>query len=107
MGLIRELQERQKPWVIRNFGGRSRLYPVLGVAEEAGELSHHVLKMEQNIRGTKEEHLAGIRDSLADVIIFCLDVATAYEIDLEDALIEVFEEVMQRDWVKHREEAEK
>jgi NTP pyrophosphatase (non-canonical NTP hydrolase) len=95
---LHEVQEQQRDWVLHNFGERPVWMPVVGVAEEVGELSHAVLKRAQGIRGTKAEHDAAIRDALADIIIFCCDVASAEGFDLEAEVVTTWERVRKRDW---------
>ena len=66
---LRILQKKLIPWRRRNFGGAVQSWqPLLGMVEEIGELSHAYLKRKQGIRGTKKEHEAAIKDSLADLI---------------------------------------
>lgn len=54
-------------WGAHNFDLHA---PHLGIAEEAGELVHSLLKSAQGIRGTPEEHRAKIVDAIADMMIF-------------------------------------
>lgn len=83
---IQELQDQQRPWVLRNFGERPAHWPLLGIGEELGELSHAQLKMEQGIRGSLEEHHAAQKDAIADCIIFCSDYCSAMGWKLHVAL---------------------
>lgn len=97
MKTLSEIQEEQKPWVTHNFPNRHSWHPLLGLQEEVGELAHHYLKREQKIR-LNEDHNAGIKDSVADIVIYLLDFCSAEGIDLEKELNETWERVRQRDW---------
>lgn len=101
---LARIQAEQGPWVKHNFGDRPAWMPVMGLAEEVGELSHAVLKREQGIR-MEEGHSEAIRDALADIIIFACDVASAEGFDLREALDETWGNVKQRDWAAAREAA--
>lgn len=98
---IKRVQHELVEWAERNFPNRGFIEPLLGVQEELGELTHHVLKRMQGIRGSAEEHDAGIRDAVADVVIFLADFCNAEGIDLEQTVVEVWDtEVKPRDWRK-------
>ncbi len=91
---IKQFQEEQKAWVAHNFPTRPNYQPLLGLIEETGELSHHVLKMQQKIRGTAEEHLAEIQDAVADLVVFHSDYCTAMGWELRALLAyDTFHEV--------------
>jgi len=53
---------------------------LLGLLEEMGEYAHAQLKMEQGIRGTKEEHLASQHDAIADIVIFFCDAVNTHRV---------------------------
>lgn len=97
---LQDLQIIQKDWVTRNFPNRPSYQPLLGVVEEVGELSHSHLKMEQGIRGTKEEHLAKISDAVGDTVIFLSDYCTAMSINFGQAVADAWEEIKDRNWQK-------
>lgn len=48
---------------------------ILGIVEESGELCHHLLKKSQNIRNN-EDHDSKIKDSIADIIIFTMNLCS-------------------------------
>lgn len=96
-GILRRVQDEQRPWVKHNFGDRPSWMPLLGVMEELGELAHAHLKREQGIR-TNEDHDAKARDAVADIVIFLADYCSATGIDLESVVLETWEQVKQRDW---------
>lgn len=102
MALIKldRLQSEVGEWVRRNFGDAPALDQAAVVAEEAGELLHHVLKQKQGIR-MEEDHVAGMRDAVADVVIACLAFGAIAGIDVEEAVWEMWFEVSQRDWRSH------
>ena len=74
----------------------------MGVAEEAGELCHAVLKHSQRIRNMGDPHAyrekAG--DAIADTAIYLIQMATALRLDFGTLLAKVAEEVMKRNWNK-------
>lgn len=94
---IRTMQAQVNEWVTRNFDN-SELSAVVGMVEEVGELCRAVVKMEQGIRGTREEWFAEIRKETGDVFIKLCDIARFYEFDLADAIEERWAKVSQRDW---------
>ena len=102
---LTRLQEELAPWVEHNFPGRPAWQPLLGLAEEVGELSHHFLKREQSIRSA-EDHAAEIRDAVGDIIVFLADFANAESLSLQSCLEEVWAKVRQRDWQAERRAAE-
>ncbi len=65
--IIDDLAPEVGAWADKNFDFHG---PIFGMAEEAGELLHALLKMAQNIRGTTSEHEAAIVDALADISIY-------------------------------------
>lgn len=104
--MLKQTQAEIIEWSTRNFGECPnstiplRISSFLGMVEEIGELAHHVLKMGQNIRGSREVHLAGVVDSIADLLVFTLDFCARNGMDAEDILSEVWSKVKQRDWKK-------
>lgn len=95
---LEQLQHDQRPWVSHNFPGREPYYPLLGVQEEVGELSHAFLKMKQGIRGTEAEHHAAMIDAVGDIVIFLSDFCSANGIDFQEAVETTWAKVKQRDW---------
>lgn len=75
----------------------------LGVAEETGELCHHVLKMEQGIRGTAAEHLDGIADAVGDICIYLSGLCSALGLDFELCVRDAWNEVKERNWRANKE----
>lgn len=98
MTTLNELQQELRPWQEHNFPGRAAWEPVMGVAEEAGELSHAFLKRHQTIRGSAEAHEAEIRDAIGDIIVYLADVSNAMGFDLQACLDETWATVRERDW---------
>lgn len=94
---IRELQTEVNAWVLRNFDN-SELTAVVGMVEEVGELCRAVVKMEQGIRGSREQWFAEIRKESGDVFIKLCDIARFYGFDLADAVAERWADVSRRDW---------
>lgn len=101
--LITRIQREHAAWSRHNFGDTQNLTnSALGVCEEAGELAHAVLKMNQSIRGSLGEHRAAAADALGDIFMFMCGVATELDLDLRDCIGETWEQVRQRDWVGER-----
>lgn len=98
---FKQLQEEQREWVAHNFAGRKPYMPLLGVAEECGELCHAHLKGEQGIRYTPEVVLAKKKDAVGDILIYLADYCSANDIDLEECVTYTWGKVKQRDWIKN------
>lgn len=104
---LRQLQLELKPWQAHNFPNRQPVEPLLGVAEETGELCHAHLKGVQKIRHTPEEVRSMKEDAVADIIVYLADYCNAEGIDLEAALFKTWSKVKQRDWQKNKLDADK
>ena len=100
-GSLRLLQVEHKRWLDHNFPGQTREQIMLGMTEELGELAHHLLKREQGIRGGDVDHDAEIRDACADLVIFMMGLADLEGFILMDAILEAWDTVKRRDWVKY------
>lgn len=74
--------------------------PLIGAAEELGELCHAHLKNEQGIRGTPEEWVAAKKDAIGDILIYLLDYANKEGLCLEECLSVALDEIHSRDWAK-------
>lgn len=70
---LQDLQESLYDWQNYNFGAQDNERVLLGMAEEAGELCHSHLKLEQGIRGTPEDHEVDMRDAVGDICIYMLN----------------------------------
>ena len=94
-------QKELADWQARNFSSQEddALKCALGMAEEVGEVCHHVLKGTQRIRGgmnglNKEE----IADGVADTLIYGLQLLSVLGLDAEKEIAAVIDKVLQRDW---------
>jgi len=74
---FRNLQDEQAPWVLYNFGKRPPWHPLIGIAEELGELLE-AISLERESNSVEE-----IKDAIADAIIFMADFCTLQHFDLE------------------------
>lgn len=105
---MKEIQDEIIEWSHRNFGEVPnsqipyRISSFLGMVEEVGECAHSLLKMTQGIRGSREEHIEGVKDAIADLLVYTLDFCGRNEMDAERLLREVWEKVKQRDWNKNK-----
>lgn len=97
-----EIQAEVKEWHDRNFPTQTLAVDQLVLTEEVGELSRVIAKMDQNIRGSKEEWLIEAEKEIGDVIISLMNVANNLEIDIEVALSDRWNVVSKRDWNKDR-----
>ncbi len=70
---IQDLQECLYAWQKYNFGEQDNERVLLGICEEAGELCHAQLKMEQGIRGSQESLEAEFVDAIGDIAIYMLN----------------------------------
>lgn len=89
-------------WQTKNFGGANLEHITLGVCEEAGELSHAVLKHAQRIRGmaAPEEFRAAAGDAIADTVIYLIQAATVLRLDFGTLVELTASEVMKREWAQ-------
>lgn len=74
--------------------------PLLGAGEELGELYHSYLKQWQGIRGTPQLHHEAMVDAVGDIAIYLIDFCNMRGIDFEQAIIDTWIIVGQRDWQK-------
>jgi NTP pyrophosphatase (non-canonical NTP hydrolase) len=98
------IQELQKEWQKKNFPNAKPYQPLLGLAEEVGELSHAHLKSEQGIRGTQEELTAKKKDAVGDIVIYLAGYCNLNGLDLSECVALAWEQVSKRDWNKNRED---
>lgn len=97
-------QKQLKEWQNKNFGVHNDdvLKCALGIAEEAGEICHHVLKGSQKIRGgvdgiNKEQ----VADGVADTLIYGIQLLSVLGLDAEEEITKVIEKVLKRDWIEN------
>lgn len=94
-------QKELDEWQARNFGRHDDdlLKCALGMAEEVGEVCHHVLKGTQKIRsGLNGINKVEIADGVADTLIYGLQILSLLGLDAEEEISVVIEKVLQRDW---------
>ena len=71
----------------------------VGINEEVGEVSHHVLKGIQGIRGgVNGIQTDEVADGICDSLIYGLQLLSLLKIDAEKEFGKVIEEVLNRDW---------
>lgn len=93
------LQEEIAAWATKNFGTqRDYNQPFKGAVEELGELAHALLKQEQRIRGTYEEHEEAAKDAMGDLVIYLFDLAHLRGWNLAEIVNMTWAEVKKRDW---------
>lgn len=91
------LQYAQNEWQKHNFPNALPHQPLLGLAEEVGELSHAHLKCEQGIRETS---IKDKKDAVGDIQIYLAAYCNSNGLDLAECVRLAWEEVSKRDWVK-------
>ena len=95
-------QQELKEWQIKNFGHKEILpeHLALGMAEEVGEVCHHVLKGVEGIRGGVDGiNKTEVADGIADTIIFGIQLFSHLGMDAEVEISKVIDKVLQRNWV--------
>lgn len=85
LSTLNRIKDEVGEWTNYNFDTTSKTDPLLGVVEETGELSHAVLKSNQGIRGTQEEHKEAIRDAIGDIMVYLLDFMNRNDIDVHQS----------------------
>jgi NTP pyrophosphatase (non-canonical NTP hydrolase) len=101
MMTFRDLQWEQARWCARNFPNSTPMQPFMGLVEEVGELSHCLLKREQGIRGTYEEHTESLKDAVGDILIYLVDLCTKNGLDIQECIETTWNDVSKRDWIAH------
>ncbi len=92
-------QNELAEWQRRNFGTPSIAHVTLGIAEECGEVCHHILKGEQGIRGRENGiDVAQVADGVADTLIYGIQLLTLLGVDAESVIAKTIEQVLARDW---------
>lgn len=84
---LNRIQLEHNEWELANFGPQPLHRPLWGMAEEAGEFYHALLKREQKIR-LHENHDAAIVDAFGDIGIYAISFANKLGLKLTDAVIE-------------------
>jgi NTP pyrophosphatase (non-canonical NTP hydrolase) len=95
-----KLQEEQAKWELHNFGPQPAHHSFLGMVEELGELAHAILKGEQSIRGTPEEHEAAAKDAIGDMTVFAASLCNKRGWDYQKVMEDTWADVKVRDWKK-------
>lgn len=96
-------QKQLKEWQERNFGiYEDDIFKCsIGMAEEVGEVCHHILKGSQNIRGGVDGiNVKEVADGVADTLIYGIQLLSKLGLDAEKEISEVIDKVLKRDWKK-------
>ena len=80
------LQRELAPWQAHNFPTSKPDDPFKGVVEELGELAHSLLKRDQGIRGTAEEHTEKAKDAVGDLLVFLADLCNRQGWSMQECL---------------------
>jgi len=99
---LKELQREVTEWSRRNFPDGKPYQPLLGVAEEVGELCHAHLKQDQGIRGYDDLNKAHREkmDAIGDIVIYLADYCHRQAIDFQNCVDWTWEKVKERKWTK-------
>lgn len=95
-------QKELAEWQERNFGTHDDdiIKCALGMAEEVGEVCHHVLKGTQKIRGGIDGiNRKEVADGVADVLIYGIQLLSKLGMDAEHEIEMVIHNVLARNWV--------
>jgi len=75
------------------------LQMALGIAEEAGEIAHHVLKGTQHIRGgINGINVKEVVDGVGDCLIYGTQLLTAVDADVEEGITSTIDSILERNW---------
>lgn len=98
------LQKQHAAWEAVNFpiSEQNHMHSLVGMVEEVGELAHALLKMDQGIRGTENEHMAEARDAIGDIFIYCAGLCNKLGINMQACIAHAWIEVGSRDWTKNK-----
>lgn len=102
---IEHLQDEIGEWQEYNFPAKTpfdNAISTLGLVEEVGEMCRSIVKMEQGIRGTREEWMEDLKKELGDVFIKLCDVSNRYDVNLSNAIHDRWQNVRKRDWQKDK-----
>ena len=97
LSLVR-FQDEVSAWSRSNFGDGESVDPLLGLAEEVGELCHAFLKRKQGIRGTPAEHQSAIVDAIGDITIYLADFCRREGLFLDEIVEHTWAKVKLRNW---------
>lgn len=97
---IEKFQQQCRRWARYNFPNAEWTQPFMGIVEEVGELSHALLKQQQGIRGTFEEHEAEAKDAVGDIVIYLTHLCNLRGWELDTIIEETWNKVQGRDWRK-------
>jgi NTP pyrophosphatase (non-canonical NTP hydrolase) len=99
MSTLKNIQFWHNVWQRKNFGLVPDVDSLLGIVEEVGELSHGFTKKRQGNR-VNEDHDRDMQDAIGDIVIFLMSFCTSQGWDFEDIVVETWEEVSKRNWVR-------
>jgi hypothetical protein len=96
---LNHLQRVHAEWSEENFPGQPSTLPLLGVAEEVGELNHAHLKGLQGIRENDDTTGEDAKlDAVGDVVLYLIDYCSREDLSFAEAVATAVEEVHGREW---------
>jgi len=99
--ILKELQRKVYEWSVKNFAEEDSYLPLLGALEELGELSHAHVKGIHGIKYSQQKVKDLKKDAIGDTVLCLLNYCEREGIDLEEALLDSWKVVSQRDWKKN------
>lgn len=89
--------ESRKTAIYKPMGTKGEMYPVLGLANEAGEVLGKIKKIYRDKDGEySEEDLSAVGDELADVLWYAAQIATDLGLSLEYLMSRNLEKLQSR-----------
>lgn len=98
---LRLLSAAISTWSHYNFPKQDCADPLIGMYEEAGELSHAFLKNKQGIRGSTEQHYLDMADAVGDIVVYLIDFCNRNDLDFANCIFDAWHQVSKRDWQKY------
>jgi NTP pyrophosphatase (non-canonical NTP hydrolase) len=100
------LQKQHQAWEDVNFpeSTQNTFHSFVGVTEEVGELAHALLKADQHIRGSEEEHDAAGQDAVGDIFIYMAGLCNKRGWNMQKCIEKAWLEVAARDWTKNKDD---
>ncbi len=92
-----EYQKKSRETAIYPNAGKNFIYPVLGLAGEAGEVSEKIKKVIRDHGGiVKDEHREEIKKELGDVLWYVAQISTELDISMHDVAVANLDKLMSR-----------
>ena len=97
---IEEFLDQQRAWLKHNFPSSGPDHQLMGIVEEVGELTHAILKSEQKIRGTEQQHEEAMRDAIGDILIYSSAYCITSDLSVDDIKVAYYRPLLETQ-IKH------